>query len=119
MNAAARGRESQRRRTDRRKLKLSAVAVSSLGFSSIFYFAVEGFINRSASAFAFYAFTLFLYSSGACLATLAFATPLPSVEVALAATALFQFGNCLLIGFLIPVSRCSAAVARGRDGAAD
>ena len=46
---------------------------------------------------------MFLYSSGACLATLAFATPLPSVEIALAATALYQFGNCLLIGFLIPV----------------
>merc|ERR1711933_134657 len=79
-----------------------AVACSSICYTCVLYWAIGG-MNPSVGAFFFFMFTHFVYSLTACAVTLAFAAPLPSVEVGSAVVAVYALLNVAIMGFLSEV----------------
>ena len=79
-----------------------AVLCSSICYSCVLYWAIGG-MNPKATAFFFFMFTHFVYSLTACAVTLAFAAPLPSVEVGSAVVAVYALLNVAIMGFLSEV----------------
>mmetsp|Transcript_12160 Transcript_12160/g.27695 ORF Transcript_12160/g.27695 Transcript_12160/m.27695 type:complete len:749 (+) Transcript_12160:126-2372(+) len=78
------------------------VACSSIGYTSVVYWAIAG-MNPTAGAFFFFMFTHFVYSLTALVITLSIAAPLPSIEVSAGAVAVYALLNVAIMGFLSEV----------------
>jgi hypothetical protein len=79
-----------------------AVACSSIVYTCVLYWAIEG-LNTDVGAFFFFMFTHFVYSLTACVITLTIASPLPSIEVSIGAVAVYALLNVAIMGFLSQV----------------
>jgi ABC-type multidrug transport system ATPase subunit len=79
-----------------------AVACSSIAYTCVLYWAIEG-LNTDVGAFFFFMFTHFVYSLTACVITLTIAAPLPSIEVSAGAVAVYALLNVAIMGFLSQV----------------
>ena len=83
-------------------IEAASMAISSILFTSILYFCIPG-LQRTAEAFFCFMLFHYVFSLTACTITLSMAAPLPSIELAAGAVAVYALFNVSIMGFLSQV----------------
>ena len=81
-------------------IESSSMALAVIGFSSILYWPIKGFMNEDVGSFFFFMFTVYVFSIAAMSVTFALSAPSPSMELGLGAVAIYMLVNVAMIGML-------------------
>lgn len=78
----------------------TSMVFAVIGYASILYWSVRGFMNESVGAFFFFMLTVYVFSVAAQSVTFALCAPSPSIELAIGIVAIYMLLNVAVIGFL-------------------